>query len=127
MMNWNELRAFIQVADRGSFSRAADALHLTQPAVSKRIAALEADLGIQLFDRVGRRVFMTEAGSILYPRAQSMLQVQSDTTKLLENLHTRIDGRLRMATSHHIGLHRLAPRDDSAAAPGDLPNNIASI
>ena len=102
MMNWNELRAFIQVADRGSFSRAADALHLTQPAVSKRIAALEADLGIQLFDRVGRRVFMTEAGSILYPRAQSMLQVQSDTTKLLENLHTRIDGRLRMATSHHI-------------------------
>jgi DNA-binding transcriptional LysR family regulator len=109
MMNWNELRAFIQVADKGSVSRAADALHLTQPAVSKRIAALEADLGIQLFDRVGRRVFMTEAGSILYPRAQSMLQVQSDTTKLLENLHTRIDGRLRMATSHHIGLHRLAP------------------
>ncbi len=109
MMNWNELRAFIQVADKGSFSRAADTLHLTQPAVSKRIAALEADLGIQLFDRIGRRVYMTEAGSILYPRAQSMLQDQSDARKMLENLHTRIDGRLRMATSHHIGLHRLAP------------------
>ena len=109
MMNWNELNAFVQVADKGSFSRAAEILHLTQPAVSKRIASLEQDLGIPLFDRVGRRVFMTEAGSILYPRALSMLQAQADTTKLLENLHTRIDGRLRMATSHHIGLHRLAP------------------
>jgi len=109
MMNWNELLAFIQVADRKSFSRAAEALYLTQPAVSKRIASLEQDLGIRLFDRVGRSVFMTEAGSILYPRALTMLQVQADTTKLLENLHTRIDGSLRMATSHHIGLHRLAP------------------
>ncbi|MBV1905767.1 MAG: LysR family transcriptional regulator [Pseudomonadales bacterium] len=118
-MNWNELKAFIEVAETGSFSRAAEILHLTQPAVSKRIATLELDLGLPLFDRIGRHVFMTEAGTVLFPRAQSMLQAKKDTRKLLENLNTRIDGRLRMATSHHIGLHRLAPvlKDFSSSFP----------
>ncbi len=64
-MEWNELRAFIAVADHASFSRAAEQLHLTQPAITKRIQALEASVGVSLFDRVGKRVYLTEAGTLL--------------------------------------------------------------
>ena len=59
------LYAFVVVADTASFSLAAAQLHLTQPAVSKRIAALEAELNTRLFDRLGRKVLLTEAGHTL--------------------------------------------------------------
>jgi DNA-binding transcriptional LysR family regulator len=108
-MEWNELRAFIAVADTGSFSRAAEQLHLTQPAITKRIQALEAGLAVKLFDRVGKRVYLTEAGGLLQPRARALLDELADTEVALRNLHLRVDGRLAMATSHHVGLHRLAP------------------
>ena len=53
-MDWASLNAFVAVSDHGGFSAAAAQLHLTQPAVSKRIALLEASLGARLFDRLGR-------------------------------------------------------------------------
>src|SRR5690606_21477971 len=56
------LAAFVAVAEHGGFSLAAERLHLTQPAVSKRIAQLEATLETRLFDRLGRQVVLTEAG-----------------------------------------------------------------
>ncbi len=108
-MEWNELRAFIAVADTGSFSRAAELLHLTQPAVTKRLQTLEAGIGVSLFDRVGKRVYLTDAGTLLQPRARALLAELADTQVMLRNLHRRIDGRLAIATSHHVGLHRLAP------------------
>ncbi len=55
-MDTQSLQAFLAVADSGSFSRAAEQLHLTQPAVSKRIAVLEGQIDARLFDRIGRRV-----------------------------------------------------------------------
>ncbi|WP_313108460.1 LysR family transcriptional regulator, partial [Stutzerimonas nitrititolerans] len=55
------LNAFIAIAETGSFSFAAERLHLTQPAVSKRLAALEAQLDVRLFDRLGREIGLTEA------------------------------------------------------------------
>jgi DNA-binding transcriptional LysR family regulator len=108
-MEWNELKAFVAVAETGSFSRAAEHLHLTQPAISKRIQTLEAGLRVSLFDRVGKRVHLTEAGELLRPRAIGLLREISDTEVMLRNLDRRIAGRLSMATSHHVGLHRLAP------------------
>jgi DNA-binding transcriptional LysR family regulator len=104
-----DLRGFLAVAEHGSFSRAAAALHITQPAVTKRLQNLEADLGQRLFDRVGRRVFLTDAGRLLAPRAERLLADLADTRRLIMNLHGRIDGHLELATSHHVGLHRLAP------------------
>ena len=56
------LRTFLALADTGSFSRAAEALHVTQPAISKRISNLEDQLSCRLFDRIGRRISLTEAG-----------------------------------------------------------------
>ncbi len=108
-MEWNEIRTFLAVAETNSFSRAAEQLHVTQPAVSKRIQALEATLGVALFDRIGKRVHLTDAGRLLKPRAHAILDSVKDTETLLRNLHARVDGRLKLATSHHVGLHRLAP------------------
>ncbi|MCZ6710554.1 MAG: LysR family transcriptional regulator [Gammaproteobacteria bacterium] len=104
-----ELEAFLAVAEAASFSRAAEQLHLSQPAVSKRISSLERHLEATLFDRVGKRIYLTDAGNLLRPRAESLLTGIADTRRLLQNQHERIDGPLSLATSHHVGLHRLAP------------------
>ncbi len=108
-MDLAALNAFIAVAEAGSFSDAAERLHLTQPAVSKRIANLEQQLQVRLFDRLGREVSLTEAGRALLPRAYQILNGLDDTRRALSNLNGEISGRLTLATSHHIGLHRLPP------------------
>ena len=104
-----ELRTFLAVAEEKSFSAAGQRLFITQPAISKRIQSLERHLGAPLFDRIGKRVYLTEAGTLLIKRAETMLQLAKDTEKEMFNLHDTISGRLKLATSHHIGLHRLAP------------------
>jgi len=108
-MDLATLNAFIAIAELGSFSEAAERLYLTQPAVSKRIASLEQQLSVRLFDRLGREVSLTEAGRALLPRAYQILNVLDDTRRALTNLNGEISGRLTLATSHHIGLHRLPP------------------
>src|SRR5450830_1711500 len=113
--NWNttmdlaNLNAFIAIAETGSFSGTGERLHLTQPAISKRIAGLEQQLKVRLFDRLGREVGLTEAGRALLPRAYQILNVLDDTRRALTNLTGEVSGRLTLATSHHIGLHRLPP------------------
>lgn len=103
------LKAFIAVADAASFSLAAEQLYLTQPAVSKRISALESELQTRLFDRFGRAVTLTEAGQTLLPRARHILLELEDSVRTLSNLSGSVQGTLHFATSHHIGLHRLPP------------------
>lgn len=103
------LKAFVAVADTGSFSLAAEQLYLTQPAVSKRISALETELETRLFDRIGRTVTLTQAGQTLLPRARTVLLEVEDSVRTLSNLSGVVQGTLRFATSHHIGLHRLPP------------------
>jgi len=106
-MDLPDLRAFVAVAEFASFSRAAERLALTQPAVSKRVSDLERSLAAPLFDRIGRRVSLTEAGHALLPRARRLLSDIDDTRRELADLSGTVGGRLEMATSHHIGLHRL--------------------
>jgi DNA-binding transcriptional LysR family regulator len=77
--------------------------------VSKRIANLEQQLNVRLFDRLGREVSLTEAGRALLPRAYQILNILDDTRRALNNLSGEVSGRLTLATSHHIGLHRLPP------------------
>jgi len=108
-MDLANLNAFIAIAETGSFSNAGERLHLTQPAISKRIAGLEQQLNVRLFDRLGREVGLTEAGRALLPRAYQILNVLDDTRRALTNLSGEVTGRLTLATSHHIGLHRLPP------------------
>ncbi len=106
-MNISDLRAFVSVSEHGSFSLAAEALYLTQPAVSKRIAALEQELGARLFDRIGRTTSPTEAGRALLHHAQRILGEVEDSRRAIANLEHSVKGQLKLATSHHIGLHRL--------------------
>jgi len=108
-MNLDELQAFVSVAESGSFSRAAETLHRSQPAVSKRVAALEQGLDTRLFDRIGHRVILTEAGRALLPRARQILAEVEDSRRLVTNLSGQVAGTLSFGTSHHIGLHRLPP------------------
>lgn len=119
-MDISALQAFIEVSKHRSFSLAADSLYLTQPAVSKRVAGLEEELGIRLFDRIGRQVMLTEAGNTLLPKAQNLLNDLADLKRLASNLSGAVTGILVMGTSHHIGLHRLpAPlRAFTSSFPG---------
>ena len=108
-MDTDSLKAFLAVAECQSFSIAAERLHLTQPAVSKRIAALEERLNHSLFDRLGRSVQLTEAGERLRPQATFILQNIRETERSIRELSGEMVGSLKVATSHHIGLHHLPP------------------
>ena len=103
------LQALIAIAETGSFSLAAEKLFLTQPAISKRIAQLESELGVKLFDRIGRRITLTEAGRTLQGRARAILLELDDTRRAISNLSQVVGGHLIVGTSHHIALHRLSP------------------
>lgn len=123
-MDTANLAAFLAVASTRSFSRAAEQLHLTQPAISKRIAGLEQQLNVRLFDRIGKHVQLTEAGRTLKPRAELIINTLNDTSRALGNLSATVQGRLSLATSHHIGLHRLPAvlRRFTKAYPGVVLN-----
>ncbi len=100
---------FVAAAENRSFTKAGDLLFLTQPAVSKRMAQLEENLGAQLFDRIGRQIVLTEAGRTLLPRAQAIINDVNDMSCAIGNLSGTVEGELVIGTSHHIGLHRLPP------------------
>ena len=108
-MNNQNLKAFITVAECNSFSAAADRLYLTQSAISKRIAQLEEQIGKRLFDRIARQVSLTEAGLALLPRAQRILTEYESALQAINDLSGEASGILRLAISHHLGLHRLPP------------------
>ncbi|WP_036233123.1 LysR family transcriptional regulator [Marinobacterium litorale] len=114
------LHAFVQVADSGSFSVAAEKLFLTQSAISKRIAHLEQQVDCRLFDRIGRSISLTEAGKTLLPQAREILHALQDAARSLQNLSGEVSGRLSLAASHHISLHRLPPilREYARRYPG---------
>ena len=108
-MDNQNLKAFITVAEVGSFSDAAEQLYLTQSAISKRIALLEQQIGKRLFDRIARQVSLTEAGKELLPRARRILQEYENALQAINDLSGEASGTLRLAISHHLGLHRLPP------------------
>jgi len=106
-MEFSQLKAFISVAQNHSFSITAKQLNLTQPAISKRISTLEEQLDCTLFDRVGHQVQLTEGGRSLLPRAIKILHDIEDCSRHIQNLDSKIAGKLTIASSHHIALHRL--------------------
>lgn len=119
-MDIHQLQAFILVSECASFSLAAEKLHLTQPAISKRIGALEESLATSLFDRIGHSVSLSEAGKALLPRARQILLAVEDSRRAIQSLGETVGGRLALGTSHHIGLHRLPPllKDYTRRYPG---------
>jgi DNA-binding transcriptional LysR family regulator len=107
-VNTIAVKAFITAAEENSFSLAAEKLHLTQPGISKRIQSLEDQLKCRLFDRIGRRIYLTEAGEVFLPHAYRLLQEARSGLTALQNLSLTVEGQLSVATTQHIGLHHLA-------------------
>jgi DNA-binding transcriptional LysR family regulator len=108
-MDTQHLQAFVAIAESGSFSAAGERLHLTQPAISKRIALLEEQLKVPLFDRIGRQVLLTQAGILLLDKAKHILNEVTSAQRALADLKGEVTGKLSIATSHHLGLHYLPP------------------
>ncbi len=106
-MNLQQLITFATVARHGNMSNAAESLGITQPAASKRIAALESDLESALFYRIGAGLTLTVAGKKLQLRAKEILSLVAETKNEILQLDSRVAGELQLACSHHIGLYRL--------------------
>src|SRR5512133_3250113 len=105
-MDTRQLAAFCAVIEKKSFSQAAERLGVTQPAVSLQIRSLEERLGRQLLDRSGRRVEPTEAGRLLYRRAQRILQLEEQLVDELAQEETgRLHGTLAIGASTGPGGH----------------------
>ena len=97
-MNLNQLRVFEAVARTGSFSRAAESLSVTQPAVTLQIRQLERDCGVQLFERIRRRPRLTEAGRILQDYARRIFALVAEAGRHLEGARGLTSGTLRVVT-----------------------------
>lgn len=106
-MEFIQLQAFLSVAEKRSFSAAANALSITQPAVSKRIQALEEQLKRPLFDRMAKGATLTPAGHALLSPARRVLAEVANCKAELRSLDGKVSGSLTLGTSHHIGLRHL--------------------
>lgn len=101
-MDLREVRTFVAVADLGSVSRAAEELHVTQPALSRQIANLEGELGLQLFDRVGRRLMLTSEGAQLLQHCRGLLNHSLAVREQANGLKRGDAGMLRVSASPHL-------------------------
>ncbi|ACX53158.1 transcriptional regulator, LysR family [Ammonifex degensii KC4] len=106
-LSW--LKTFVLIADKGSFSLAAKELDLTQPAVSKHIALLEAHLGVKLIDRDQRQVTLTEAGQALLPYARTIIKTLEEAEQAVRNLSASVRGTLNIGASTIPG-HYVLPQ-----------------
>lgn len=106
-MELRHLRYFEAVARHSHVTRAAAELHIAQPALSKQISQLEQELGVALFDRVGRNVRLTEAGEALLPHARAvMAQVEAGRAEMAERIGLR-KGRVTVGTPPTVGTQLL--------------------
>lgn len=102
-MNLRQLQTLIAVADAGGFARTTGRLHLSQPAASRQIQALEAELGVMLFDRVGRRLQLTADGEDIVRRGRRLLQEADSLRDRARALKSGLTGTLRVGGSpQHI-------------------------
>lgn len=102
-MTFEQLRIFLAVAEHLHFTRAAETLHVTQPAVSAAVQSLEEAYGVKLFHRIGRRVEIAEAGRLLKVEAQRILEQVALAERGLRELNNLQRGELKLGSSLTIG------------------------
>lgn len=108
-LDWNQLRAFLATIEAGSLSAGARALGLTQPTLSRQIAALEDQLGILLFERVGRRLALTEAGRQLAEHTRAMGTAADRVAMAAASQSQALEGRVRITAVDILAAHMLPP------------------
>lgn len=107
-MDIRKLEAFCKVYELQNFSKAGDAMYLSQPTISSHVANLEAELGVKLFDRLGRKVIPTQAGEILYRSAVAIFENVKQARTSIEVLRDKVTGDLVIGCST-IPAHHLLP------------------
>lgn len=108
-MNFRNLRTFVMVADAGGFARAAGRLNLTQSAASRQIMALEAELGVALFDRIGRNMHLTAEGDDLLQRSRRLLEDAASIAERARALKGGQVGTLHIGAPTQVIENLLAP------------------
>src|SRR5215475_9199412 len=108
-MNLRHLHTFVAVVDAGGLARAANRLNLSQPAASRQILALEAELGVALFDRIGRRIYLTSEGEDLLERSRRLLTDAASIAERARALKAGQTGTLRVGAPTQVIENLLAP------------------
>lgn len=103
-----QLRTFVAVAQQGHLTQAAEILHLSQPAVTAQIKALEEELGIPLFERTAGGVLLTKAGELLLPEAEKIIAGARGMLNRAKGLHGNLSGKVKLGTVGDPGVTRLA-------------------
>ncbi|WDL96587.1 LysR family transcriptional regulator [Alicyclobacillus sp. ALC3] len=102
-MDFHQLNTFAHVAHRLNFTRAAEDLNMSQPAVSRQIEALERTIGLPLFHRIGRSISLTDAGYVLYKRCEQILELVESTQAAMDTLKNLDSGSLHVGCSSTVG------------------------
>jgi len=110
MMDWDKLRIFHAVADKGSLTHAGEVLHLSQSAVSRQIRALEESLSVTLFHRHARGLILTEQGELLFDATSQMVRRLEAAAARIRDSEDEVFGELRVTTATGFGTLWLAPR-----------------
>ncbi|MGL4490925.1 MAG: LysR family transcriptional regulator [Rhizobiaceae bacterium] len=109
-LDWDKLRIFHAAAEAGSFTHAAEKLHLSQSAISRQVSSLEHDVGVSLFNRHARGLILTEQGELLFRTAHDvLLKLESVRARLTESKDSPT-GKLRVTTTVGLGQGWLADR-----------------
>lgn len=98
-IDWNRARAFLATADAGSLSAAARELGLTQPTLSRQVAALETELGVTLFERLGKKLVLTETGETLLSHVRAMGEAAAAMTVAASGRAQEIEGRVSISAT----------------------------
>jgi len=127
-MDWNHLHAFLQTAERGSLSAAARYMGVTQSTLSRQVSALEIELGVTLFERVGRSVLITQAGSGLLEHARTMGAAAHDLALAATGTSKTVDGVVSVTATDTVAAFLLprAVQRISEVAPGVMIEVIAA-
>lgn len=107
MIDLLKIEAFLHVAENLSFSEAARQMHLSQPTISHHVKMLEHEFGVELFDRTGPGLHLTEAGHLLLPWARKLIRESIEMQEMMASLQDKIVGHLRIACSTTSGKYIL--------------------
>ncbi len=126
--DWNQLKAFLETAETGSLSAAARKLGLTQPTLSRQVAAVEKQLGVTLFERVGKAMVLTGTGLALLEHARVMGAAVEDLKLAATGQSQAVDGVVCVSATEAVAAHLLPPvlRRLREQAPGIVIDLVAS-
>ena len=132
--DWNRARAFLATAEHGSFSAAARALNITQPTVSRQVDALEAELSVALFERVGKSLIITPNGQDLLESARAMGAAAERLAVLASGHSEEVQGPIRISTGEVFAsmglppiiakLHRAHPTLNIKIVPSNIATDV---